>query len=422
MFNYFITYLFFIMINAQDRYKYVRNDSGLTKGYLFGYSNLTQSVAGAILGYLASFAKMSLVISGFFTYQISQNKNPSFTTFIFLYPLNNLIEAIDTLYIALNRKEYVLLNWAFINFGLVLADFFAFIGYIIDNPLPLIPIFAIALIVLTLVIVQVCWQLKTDEYPVQDFWIKKVTDNLALFILGFIAWLVLRLLIYLKLMGVIKSWSVTIFPLTIAFLIIFICYVVNILMKISVQRGRPSANIPKLFDSIFYLCLIGILFNLVDYFQTRDYEASQVILSCIALGCIAFSFLTWIYLILDDDHIFWILDFGSMQVTYKKVLISDIDESQGKKSAANRTTKVTGTVRNFFKDLKIDMASNQKTKKLDNKITTFRSTENLLCFKCLTNRPEILFEPCKHGGVCKSCFDQFSENHTKICPVCTGHL
>ena len=410
------------MINAQDRYKYVRNDSGLTKGYLFGYSNLTQSVAGAVLGYIASFAKMSLVISGIFTYETSESKNFSFTVLLLLYPLNNLIEAADTLNIALMRKEYVLLNWAAIKIGLVLTDFFAFLGYVLETPLPLIPIFTIALIITTLIVIQVCWQWKNDDYPVQDFWIKKLIKNSPVFILGFFLWLVLRFFIYLRLMDVIKSWRFATFPLQVVFLGIFLCQIVLILMKISVQRGKPSSNFPKIFDALFYLCLAGIAFNLVDYFETREYEAAQVILSCCALGCIAASFLIWGYLVFDDDHIFWVADFGSMQVTYQKVLISDIEESEGQRSAAMRTTKVTGKVKGFFKDLKTEMTTKETEAKNNKRITSFRSTEDLLCFKCLTNRPEMLFEPCKHGGICKTCFDEFKETHPEICPVCMNSL
>ena len=51
------------------------------------------------------------------------------------------------------------------------------------------------------------------------------------------------------------------------------------------------------------------------------------------------------------------------------------------------------------------------TSKKDSKIDQF-------CVFCYENKPDILIDPCCHGGICKSCVVHYLRNDTGKCPFC----
>ena len=60
----------------------------------------------------------------------------------------------------------------------------------------------------------------------------------------------------------------------------------------------------------------------------------------------------------------------------------------------------------------------------ENKSKTMKtnSMENELCVFCYINKPNIMLDPCGHGGVCKLCIVNYLKYDDGKCPFCKAAI
>ena len=125
--------------------------------------------------------------------------------------------------------------------------------------------------------------------------------------------------------------------------------------------------------------------------------------------------------------------FKLIQISTTYFMKSDKAIENEKKSEEEKTVKKN--LKNDFilkkenENKKIELLSeskndekNEKSIKSKNSIKSKKSSayENELCVFCYEDEPNVMIDPCGHGGICKKCVIKYLKEGDNICPFCKG--
>jgi hypothetical protein len=159
--------------------------------------------------------------------------------------------------------------------------------------------------------------------------------------------------------------------------------------------------------------------NEVDYFKYTSNNSA--ILRNISFFLICLSFVNLIL------HLIWKTEIKRYltKVIYRNEIRKEINMRYFDDSFAIRLSQISAT---YF--TKLDLTAEepaegkavQKDKINEEGQVEAGVLESELCIFCCDEEPNIMIDPCGHGGVCKKCVVQYLKQDDEVCPFCKGNI